>query len=98
MNFNLHFGELNSDNSTNDKNSLFKNYIPKCHKVKRILIYFNCYSEYTSVTRGNSLELNKPRSRLNIRYNNFSQRVVNAWNRLPERVISSTTVNKFKKY
>ena len=50
----------------------------------------------TSVTRGNSLKLNKPRSRLNIRYNNFSQRVINAWNRLPERVISSTTVNRFK--
>ena len=73
MNFNLHFSELNSDNSINDKNSLFENYIPKCHKVKRILISFNCYSEYTFVTRGNTLELNKPRSRLNIRYNNFSQ-------------------------
>ena len=50
----------------------------------------------TSVTRGNSLKLKKPRSRLNIRYNNFSQRVINAWNQLPERVISSTTVNRFK--
>ena len=52
----------------------------------------------TSVTRGNSLKLNKPRSRLNIRYNNFSQRVINAWNRLPEQVISSTTLNGFKNY
>ena len=42
----------------------------------------------TSVTRGNSLKLNKLRSRLNIRYNNFSQCVINAWNGLPERVIS----------
>ena len=50
----------------------------------------------TYVTRGNSLKLNKPKSRLNIRYNNFSQRVINTWNRLPERVISSTTVNRFK--
>ena len=50
----------------------------------------------TSVTRGNSLKLNKPRSRLNIRYNNFSQSVTNAWNQLPERVISSATVNGFK--
>ena len=50
----------------------------------------------TYVTRGNSLKLNKPRSRLNIRYNNFSQRVINAWNQLPERVISSTTVSGFK--
>ena len=46
MNFNLHFGELYSDKSINDKNNLFENYIPKCYKVKRILISFNCFSEY----------------------------------------------------
>ena len=47
MNFNLHFGELHSDNSINDKNILFENYIHKCYKVKRILISFNCFSKYT---------------------------------------------------
>ena len=46
MNFNLHFGELHSDNSINDKNNWFENYTPKCYKVKRILISFNCFSEY----------------------------------------------------
>ena len=46
MNFNLHFGELHGNNSFNDKNNLFENYIPKCYKVKRILISFNCFSEY----------------------------------------------------
>ena len=46
MNFNLHFGELSSDNSINDKNNLFENYISKLNKVKRILISFNCFSEY----------------------------------------------------
>ena len=46
MNFNLHFGELHSDNSINDKNNLFEYYILKCYKVKRILISFNCFSEY----------------------------------------------------
>ena len=46
MNFNLHFGELHSDNSINDKNNLFENYISKCYKVKGILISFNCFSEY----------------------------------------------------
>ena len=50
----------------------------------------------TSITRGNSLKLTKPRSRLNIRHNNFSQRVINGWNRLPEHVVASTTVNGFK--
>ena len=47
MNFNLHYGELHSDNSINDKNNLFENYIPKCYKVKIILISFNCFSEYS---------------------------------------------------
>ena len=46
MNSNLHFGELHSNNSINDKNNLFENYIPKCYKVKIILISFNCFSEY----------------------------------------------------
>ena len=46
MNSNLHFGELHSDNPICDKNNLFENYIPKCYKVKRILISFNCFSEY----------------------------------------------------
>ena len=46
MKFNFHFGELHSDNSINDKNNLFENYIPKCYRVKIILISFNCFSEY----------------------------------------------------
>ena len=48
MNFNLHFIELHSDNSIDDKNNLFENYIPKCYKVKRTLISFNCFSEFIS--------------------------------------------------
>ena len=47
MNFNLHFGELHSDNSINDKKNLFENNIPKFYKVKRILITFKCFSEYS---------------------------------------------------
>ena len=43
----MHFGEWHSNNSINDKNSLFENYIPKCYNVKRILISFNCFSEYS---------------------------------------------------
>ena len=49
MNFNLHFGKLHSDNYINDKNNLFENDIPKSYKVKRILISFNCFSEYTKI-------------------------------------------------
>ena len=51
MNFNLHFGELHTHNSIKDKKNLFENYNPKCYKVKRILIYFNCFSEYITVEK-----------------------------------------------
>ena len=54
------------------------------------------FSLITSVTRGNSLKLNKPCSRLNIRQNIFSKCVINAWNQLQDFVISSTSVNGFK--
>ena len=49
-----------------------------------------------SSTRGNSLKLIKPRCRLNVRQQFFTQRIINAWNRLPENVISADTVNGFK--
>ena len=47
--FQFAFGELHSDNSINDKNNLLENYIPKCYKVKRTLISFNCFSEYITM-------------------------------------------------
>ena len=49
-------------------------------------------------TRGNSMKIYKRRLRKNIqqRVNFFSVRVVNAWNSLPDHVISLTTVNMFK--
>ena len=40
--------ELHGDNAINDKNNLFENYIPKCYKVKIILISLN-FSEYNTV-------------------------------------------------
>ena len=47
-------------------------------------------------TRGHSLKLEKSRSRLNIRKNFFSQRVINKWNELPEVIINASSVNNFK--
>ena len=35
--------------------------------------------------------------KLNVRKNFFSQRVVNDWNKLPETVVNSTSINMFKK-
>ena len=42
------------------------------------------------------LKIVKNRSRLNIRNNFFSQRVVNDWNALPVIVVESESVNSFK--
>ena len=49
-----------------------------------------------AITRGNSMKLTKTRSRLNIRGNYFSKRVVNLWNSLPEEVITAPSVDAFK--
>ena len=55
-------------------------------------------SDLSSITRGNSQKLYKPRLNKGIlqRSNFFSIRVVNSWNKLPEEVISAETVNSFK--
>jgi hypothetical protein len=46
--------------------------------------------------RGHSDKLFKSRSRLNIRKNFFSQRVVNPWNALPQDTINAHSTNEFK--
>ena len=48
VNFILQFAELHSGSSLRYKYSLFEKYFLKCNKVKRILISFNCFSEYSS--------------------------------------------------
>ena len=47
-------------------------------------------------TRGHPLKLQKPRHRTYKRTKFFSSRVINSWNKLPERVVMSKTVNTFK--
>ena len=47
-------------------------------------------------TRGHSKKLVKPQHRTWKRNQFFASRVVNTWNSLPEKVVSSKTVNSFK--
>ena len=47
-------------------------------------------------TRGHELKLYTNRSRLDLRKNFFSQRVVSHWNNLPATVIKAESVNSFK--
>ena len=49
-----------------------------------------------SKTRGHSKKLKKPRVESTCRRTFFSQRIVNAWNSLPETVVSAPTLNSFK--
>jgi hypothetical protein len=46
--------------------------------------------------RGHRYKLAQGRSRLELRKNFFSQRVVGPWNRLPSHIVEATTVNAFK--
>jgi len=47
-------------------------------------------------TRGHKYKLIKSRSRLDIRKNFFSQRVINEWNNLPNEVVEAESINTFK--
>ena len=47
--------------------------------------------------RGHSKKLFKARAIKNVGSNAFSHRVVNAWNSLPDNVITSNTVNSFER-
>ena len=47
-------------------------------------------------TRGHSLKLYKPRTRLNIRKNTFSSRVIDDWNSLPEQLVSQKNAKQFR--
>ncbi|MGL5706676.1 MAG: reverse transcriptase domain-containing protein, partial [Aeromonas sp.] len=51
-----------------------------------------------SGTRGHSLKLFKPRSRLLLRSKFFSHRVISYWNRLPEDICMSANVHTFKSH
>ena len=50
----------------------------------------------TRSTRGNSLKLFKSHSRLVVRNNFFSNRVVNVWNSLPDNIVTAPSINSFK--
>ena len=50
----------------------------------------------TSKTRGNSYKLLKKSFRLDVAKYNFGNRVVNEWNRLPDRMVQGDSLNNFK--
>ena len=47
-------------------------------------------------TRGNALKLTTVRPNLDLRKYTFTVRIVSVWNSLPDSVITSDTINKFK--
>ena len=53
---------------------------------------------YDSTTRGNVLKLHKGQAKYDLRKYYFTNRVVNAWNSLPDHVVLglSETINTFK--
>ena len=51
----------------------------------------------TSQLRGNSYKLQKERCDTRLRANYFSNRVINDWNSLPDRVVNAPSVDSFKR-
>lgn len=47
-------------------------------------------------TRGHSMKIYKPNTRLEVRKHFFTQRVIDEWNNLPADVVQSSSVNEFK--
>ena len=47
-------------------------------------------------TRGHSLRVKKRRVKMVVRQGSFTQRVVNAWNGLPGKVVAAEKVDKIK--
>jgi len=64
-----------------------------CCIVSALCVFSACI-----VTRGHPLKLQKPglRKALSVRYNFFTNRIINVWNQLPEDVVLSKTVSNFK--
>ena len=53
---------------------------------------------YSSTTRGNMFKLNKGRAKYDLRKYYFTNRVVNAWNSLPDHAVLSETINILKSW
>jgi len=60
------------------------------------LINISCILTVYKSTRGHSLKLFYPDSRINVRANFFSVRVISLWNRLPADLVQDNNLIKFK--
>ena len=58
-------------------------------------IFFK-YSTTGNLRGSNSMKLFKPRTKMKVRQNFFSQRVIDYWNALPEYVVKAPSTNSFK--
>ena len=58
-------------------------------------IFFK-YSTTGNLHSSNSIKLFKPRTKLKVRQNFFSQKVIDYWNALPEHAVKAPSTNSFK--
>ena len=54
------------------------------------------HQQLSSVTRGHSLKLFKPHAQKTVCSNFFSIRLINAWNQLPNEIVTSNSATNFK--
>jgi len=64
------------------------------HQSRLIDMFFE-YNSY-GTTRGHSLKLTKNRVSSDLRHHFFSERVINIWNNLDNRTLTSRSINIFK--
>ena len=65
------------------------------HKIDKIP--FEMFFSYnTRDTRGHKYKLDKPRANTALRQNSFSHRVIDTWNKLPQKVVEAPSINAFK--
>ncbi len=56
----------------------------------------NIFSQLNPSRRGHAFKLKKPRCNSKARQKTISQRVINSWNSLDDKVVNATSLNTFK--
>ena len=64
--------------------------------MKIIILIFFLEINQSKITRGHNFTLVKKQSRLDVRKFSFSQRTINAWNKLSTECVHANSVNMFK--
>ena len=66
--------------------------------MKILIVIFFFEIKESKITRGHNFTLVKKQSRLDVRKFSFSQRTINAWNKLSAECVHASSVNNVQEY